>query len=75
VDLKTELEEAEEFNDRGRAARAREVIEFITNQLRAAVGLRGRDRKVASHAERARLLVTQRSTGVGVSSAQALQSS
>jgi class 3 adenylate cyclase len=59
-DLRDELEEAERFNDPGRAAAARQEIEFITSQLSAAVGLGGRDRKVASSAERARLTVTKR---------------
>lgn len=59
-DLREELEEAERFNDPGRVSRAREEIEFITNQLAAAVGLGGRDRVAASDAERARLAVTKR---------------
>jgi hypothetical protein len=59
-DLREELEEAERFNDPGRVARAREEIDFITNQLAAAVGLGGRDRVAASDAERARLAVTKR---------------
>jgi hypothetical protein len=59
-DLRSELEEAERFNDPGRAARAREEIEVISEQLTAAVGLGGRDRHAASEAERARLAVTKR---------------
>jgi putative methionine-R-sulfoxide reductase with GAF domain len=59
-DLREELEEAEGFNDPGRASRAREEMEFITGQLTAAVGLGGRDRVGASDAERARLAVTKR---------------
>jgi non-specific serine/threonine protein kinase len=59
-ELRDELEEAESFNDTGRAAAAREEIDFITVQLAAAVGLGGRDRKVASASERARLTVTKR---------------
>jgi len=59
-ELRAEIEEAERFNDPGRSARAREEIEFITDQLSAAVGLGGRDRKAASDAERARLAVTKR---------------
>jgi class 3 adenylate cyclase len=59
-DLRAELEEAERFNDPGRAATARQEIEFIMGQLSAAVGLGGRDRKGASAAERARLTVTKR---------------
>jgi class 3 adenylate cyclase/tetratricopeptide (TPR) repeat protein len=59
-DLRVELDEAERFNDPGRAARAREEIGFVTNQLAAAIGLGGRDRVAASNAERARLAVTKR---------------
>jgi class 3 adenylate cyclase len=59
-ELREELEEAERFNDAGRAAAAREEIDFIAGQLSAAVGLGGRDREAASSAERARLTVTKR---------------
>jgi tetratricopeptide (TPR) repeat protein len=58
-DLRHQLELAEEVNDIGRAARAREEIEFIEDQVSAAVGLGGRDRKNASPAERARVAVTK----------------
>jgi len=60
ADLREELAEAERFNDPGRAEKAREEIDFLTTQLAAAVGLGGRDRKVASASERARLTVTKR---------------
>jgi len=59
-DLRGELEEAERLNDPARAARMREQIEAVTRQLSAAIGLGGRDRPVASNAERARLAVTKR---------------
>jgi tetratricopeptide (TPR) repeat protein len=58
-ELQAELDEAEGFNDPVRAARAREEIEFIASELARAVGLGGRDRRAASHAERARLNVTR----------------
>jgi non-specific serine/threonine protein kinase len=58
--LREELEEAERFNDSGRATRAREEMEILAQQLAAAVGLGGRDREAASEAERARLTVTKR---------------
>ena len=58
--LREELEEAERFNDLGRATRAREEIDFLTSQLSAALGLGGRDRKLSSAAERVRLTVTKR---------------
>jgi tetratricopeptide (TPR) repeat protein len=57
-DLRAELEEAESFNDPERALRAREEIEFLTEELARATGLGGRDRKTGSSAERARLNVT-----------------
>jgi len=59
-ELRADLEEAEAFNDTGRAARAREEMEAIGEQLAAAVGFGGRVRTVRSTAERARTTVTQR---------------
>jgi hypothetical protein len=58
-ELREELDEAERFNDPGRAAKAREEIDFLTRELARAVGLGGRDRRASSHAERARLNVTR----------------
>ncbi len=58
-DLRAEIEEAEAFNDPERAARAREEMDFIAHELSAAVGLGGRDRRVASASERARVNVTR----------------
>jgi tetratricopeptide (TPR) repeat protein len=58
-DLRDQLEEATRFNDVERAARARHEIEFLTQELGRAVGLRGRSRTAASHAERTRLNVTR----------------
>ena len=58
-DLRAEIEEAESFNDPERAARAREEMDFIAHELSAAVGLGGRDRRVASASERARVNVTR----------------
>jgi hypothetical protein len=58
-DLRAEIEEAEAFNDPERAARAREEMDFIAQELSAAVGLGGRDRPTASAAERARVNVTR----------------
>ena len=59
-ELQEEIEEAESFNDPTRAERAREELGFIAEQLSAAVGLGGRDRKAASNVERARVNVTKR---------------
>ncbi|MFN2595065.1 MAG: AAA family ATPase [Actinomycetota bacterium] len=58
-ELREEVEEAEEFNDLERAARAKEEIEYLVDALSSAVGLGGRDRKAASNAERARVSVTK----------------
>jgi tetratricopeptide (TPR) repeat protein len=58
-DLRAEIEEAEAFNDPERAARAREEMDFIAQELSSAVGLGGRDRRVASASERARVNVTR----------------
>lgn len=58
-ELRAELEEAERFNDGGRAERIRNEIEFLSAELSAAVGIGGRDRKVAAHAERTRQTVSK----------------
>jgi tetratricopeptide (TPR) repeat protein len=54
-ELRAELAEAEERNDLGHAARARAEIEALCDELMAMK----RDRRAASHAERARLTVTK----------------
>jgi hypothetical protein len=59
-DLQDQLMEAERNGDRGRAARAREELEAVAEQLASAVGLGGRDRKAASNVERARVNVQRR---------------
>ncbi len=58
-ELRAELEEAERFNDPARATKARAERDFLVGELARAVGLGGRDRRAASHAERARLNVTR----------------
>jgi hypothetical protein len=58
-DLREEIEQAEAWRDPERAARAREEMEMIGSELAAAVGLGGRDRPLASGAERARVRVTR----------------
>jgi predicted ATPase len=58
-DLRAELAEAEEFRDPARAAKARAELDFLVAELARGVGLGGRDRRAASHAERARLNVTR----------------
>jgi AAA ATPase domain len=58
-DLREEVEQADAWNDPERAARAHEEMDFIASELAAAVGLGGRDRPLASGAERARVRVTR----------------
>jgi non-specific serine/threonine protein kinase len=58
-ELRDELEEAQRFNDVGRVAKAQEELDFLHRELAAATGLHGRDRPLASTAERARLSVTK----------------
>ena len=58
-ELAEELREAEQWNDRERAARASEERDLLAHELAAAVGLGGRDRRAASDAERARINVTR----------------
>jgi hypothetical protein len=58
-ELGAELEAAEGGNDPARAARARAERDFLVAELARAVGLDGRDRRAASHAERARLNATR----------------
>lgn len=60
TELREELEEAERFHDTGRSERLRGEIDFIGEQLAAAVGLGGRSRVAADHTERARSAVTKR---------------
>src|SRR5262245_46841559 len=58
-ELAAELEEAERCSDPGRVARAGAERDFLVGELARAVGLDGRDRRAASHAERARLNATR----------------
>lgn len=59
-DLREELQEAESWNDSARAERAREELDFIQQELSRAVALGGRERRVGSAAERARVNVQRR---------------
>jgi tetratricopeptide (TPR) repeat protein len=56
-DLRPELEEAERCNDLGRVSLLREEAEVLTAELAAGVGFQGRERRISSHSERARLSV------------------
>ena len=60
AELRGELEDAERSNDPARMGRAQQEMDCIANQLAAAVGLGGRNRRAASQAERARSAVTKR---------------
>ncbi|MEA2587772.1 MAG: hypothetical protein QOH66_699 [Actinomycetota bacterium] len=59
TDLREARAEAQELNDADRAARIEEEIDAIAHELSASLGLRGRDRRAASAAERARVNVTR----------------
>ncbi|MBM4255305.1 MAG: hypothetical protein FJ147_05345 [Deltaproteobacteria bacterium] len=59
AELQEELTEAERFHDPIRAAKIREEMDFLTDELSTALGLNGRNRKAACIAERARLNVTK----------------
>jgi hypothetical protein len=63
AELREELKDAERFNDLERAERIEEESGVIAGQLAVAVGLGGRNRRTASHAERARSAVTKRIRG------------
>jgi tetratricopeptide (TPR) repeat protein len=58
-ELEEELAEATSWADPVRAARARQEMQFLADELAAAVGLGGRDRKAGSPAERARVNITR----------------
>jgi hypothetical protein len=58
VELRDQLEEAQQFNDLFRASKIREEMATITNELARACGLYGTARRAASDAERARVRVT-----------------
>ena len=63
-DLGEDLEEARGNNDLGRAARAEEEIDALTDQLVSALGVGGRDRRAVSQSERARVAATRNLRGV-----------
>jgi tetratricopeptide (TPR) repeat protein len=57
--LEEELEEARSWGDAERGAKAQAEIEAVSRELARALGLAGRDRRVSSDAERARINVTR----------------
>jgi len=58
--LRDHAEEARRFGDTARAAHADAEIDALAEELARAVGLGGRDRKLGSHVERARVNVQRR---------------
>jgi len=56
--LREELEEAQEFRNSQRIAKAEDEIEALSRELSRAVGRGGRDRRAGSASERARLSAT-----------------
>jgi hypothetical protein len=59
-DLGQELAEAQEWNDAGRRGRLEAELEALEQELARAVGLGGRERRVGSAVERARINVRRR---------------
>jgi hypothetical protein len=59
AELREELTQADQHNDTERTTGLRWELEYLGDQIAAAVGLRGRARTTASHRERARLMVTK----------------
>jgi tetratricopeptide (TPR) repeat protein len=58
-DLQEDLNEATDWADDVRSSRIRQEMDFLASELAAAAGLGGRDRKMGSPAERARLNITR----------------
>jgi hypothetical protein len=58
-ELEGELDEARAFGDPERAALAEEERDFLVRELAGAIGLGGRDRRMGSPSERARVSVTR----------------
>ncbi len=59
-ELEDILEEATRLGDQGRIEKARSELDAIAGQLASAVGLGGRDRKMGSQVEKARINVQRR---------------
>ncbi|HLX04436.1 MAG TPA: AAA family ATPase [Candidatus Binatus sp.] len=58
-ELEEEIEEAREFKDEERIAKAEDEREALGRELRGAIGLAGRERRSASATERGRIAVTK----------------
>lgn len=63
-ELQREVAEAESWNDAGRLARAQRELEFLEAEVKRAVGLGGRERRVGGAVERARINVQRRIAAV-----------
>ncbi len=59
-DLRERIEEADAHGDSPRARKLRDELDFLVRELAGGVGLRGRRRKAAAAAERARVNVQRR---------------
>lgn len=57
--LRGEIEEAESWADAGRLSRARDEMQFISEELERSTGIAGRDRWFSTDSERARVSVTR----------------
>jgi tetratricopeptide (TPR) repeat protein len=60
AELRADLDEAERSADTGRAERLRYELDALTDAIASALGLGGRERRVGSAAERARITVQRR---------------
>lgn len=58
-ELEDDIEDSERFNDPVRAQRARAELDELRRSVASALGLGGRDRKLGSEAEKARVSVTK----------------
>jgi hypothetical protein len=64
IELRESLDEAERLNDLGRIEKLQTELAFLQSEISRAVGLRGRARRTAGPAERARVNVTRALKGV-----------
>lgn len=60
AELRKELEDAEERHDLGRAETVRAELDLLLDELRGAVGVGGRARRMSSDVERLRVSITRR---------------
>lgn len=60
VELREDIDEAERFSDLARRERLQRELDALTQQIAAAVGLGGRERRAGSAAEKARVTVARR---------------